>query len=66
MYRIKEPAPSMASKKFSQAWETQINLNDISEVLEWTRRLGCSDSRLREATRVVGLNAADVRRYLGR
>ena len=66
MDRIKEPAPNMAPNKFSQAWETQINLDDLSEVLDWTRRLGCSESHLREAIRAVGLKAANVRRYLGR
>lgn len=57
---------STALSKFAQSWNVHINLDELSEILFWSRRLGCSEQQLRDAVRLVGSNAADVRRYLKR
>ena len=56
----------MNLNSFAQSWDANIDLELPSEILYWTRRLGCSERQLRDAVRTVGRNAASVRRYLGR
>jgi len=55
-----------ALNKFADSWDAHIDLGRTSEILYWSQRLGCSEKQLRDAVRVVGVNAASVRRYLGR
>jgi len=43
----------------------RINLNEDYEVRYWTRELGVSAERLREAVEAVGSSADAVRRHLG-
>ena len=57
---------NMALNKFAQSWDALIDLDLPSEMLYWSRRLGCSAQQLRDAVRAVGRNAASVRRYLAR
>jgi hypothetical protein len=57
---------SLALGKFAQSWQVRINLDERHEILHWIRRLGCSESQLRDAMRAVGPIAADVKRHLGR
>ena len=52
--------------KFADSWDANIDLARTADILYWSPRLGCSERQLREAVRVVGVNAASVRRYLGR
>ncbi len=56
----------LTMNKFAESWDANIDLTLLSEILYWTRRLGCSERQLREAVRTVGRNAASVRRWLGR
>ena len=42
----------------------RINLNEDYEVRYWTRELGVSAERLREAVEAVGSSADAVRRHL--
>ena len=56
----------VALGKFAESWDALIDLEQASEILYWSQRLGCSEQQLREAVRAVGRNAASVRRYLGR
>ena len=55
-----------ALNKFADSWDANIDLARTSDILYWSQRLGCSEKQLRDAVRVVGVNAASVRRYLGR
>ena len=55
-----------ALDKFADSWDAHIDLARTSEILYWSQRLGCSEKQLRAAVRAVGVNAASVRRYLGR
>ena len=52
--------------KFADSWDSNIDLARTSEILYWSQRLGCSERQLRDAVRRVGVNAASVRRFLGR
>ena len=45
---------------------SQIDVNQIGEVIHWCRRLGCTQDQLRTAVATVGPLADDVRSYLGR
>ena len=64
--RVNQESTGTASSKLAMSWEARINLGELSQILHWSRRLGCSEPQLRDAVRAVGMNAADVRRYLGR
>ena len=55
-----------ALSKLAKSWQVDIDLDDRSEILHWSRRLGCSELHLRDAVQAVGRDGADVRRYLGR
>lgn len=41
-----------------------VNLNQEHEVRYWTKELGVTESRLREAVQEVGTSAAKVREFL--
>src|SRR5690348_2225821 len=43
---------------------SRINVNEPYEVDYWCRRFGCSESRLRDAVKSVGVMVSDVERYL--
>jgi uncharacterized protein DUF3606 len=43
----------------------RINLNQKWEIDYWTRELGVSEEKLRQAVAIVGNSAAAVRAYLG-
>jgi len=43
-----------------------ISLSERYEVEYWTKALGVSESKLREAVARVGKSAAAVRKYLGK
>ena len=45
---------------------SQIDVNQIGEVIHWCRRFGCSQEQLRAAVKAVGACADDIRSYLGR
>ena len=66
MAEVRQTAPKKPPSKFAKSWDEHINLDEVSEVLHWSRRLGCSEDQLRAAMSAVGPNAADVRRYLRR
>lgn len=44
----------------------RINVNERWEIQYWTERMGVTDAQLREAVRMVGPTAAEVRKYLRR
>jgi hypothetical protein len=43
----------------------KININQSWEVDYWTKTLGASEARLKEAVKAVGPMVSDVKRYLG-
>jgi len=43
---------------------TRINVNEPWEVRWWTKQLGCTEAKLREAVKAVGVMVVDVKRYL--
>jgi len=43
---------------------TRINVNESWEVRWWTKQLGCTEAKLREAVKAVGVMVVDVKRYL--
>lgn len=43
----------------------RINLGEEHEVRYWTKALGVSEQKLREAVSAVGVSAEAVRRHLG-
>jgi hypothetical protein len=45
---------------------TRINVNEQWEVDWWTKELGVTEAKLREAVRAVGVMVKDVRKYLGK
>lgn len=45
---------------------TKINVHEDWELEYWSKELGVSKDRLREAVKAVGTSAAAVRRYLGK
>lgn len=44
----------------------RISLSEDYEVRDWTKSLGVSEERLREAVKAVGNSANKVREYLNR
>lgn len=42
----------------------RINVHERHELDYWTKALGCTEQQLLDAVHVVGVMAADVRRYL--
>lgn len=44
----------------------RINVNEPYEVAYWTKTLGVSEQKLRDAVRAVGVSVAAVRRHLGK
>jgi hypothetical protein len=44
----------------------RINVNERWEIQYWTERMGVTDAQLREAVRMVGPTAGEVRKYLRR
>lgn len=44
----------------------RVNVNESWEVKWWCNHFKCTDAQLRDAVRVVGEMADDVRRQLGR
>jgi hypothetical protein len=44
----------------------RINVNEQYEVSYWTKALGVSEQKLRDAVRAVGVSVAAVRRHLGK
>jgi hypothetical protein len=44
----------------------RINVNEPYEVSYWTKTLGVSEQKLREAVRAVGVSVAAVKKYLGK
>ncbi len=51
--------------KSGPADRSRINIHQAHEVAYWTKALGVSEQRLREAVAAVGVMAADVRAHLG-
>jgi hypothetical protein len=46
--------------------DIRININQPHEVVYWTKTLGVSEQRLREAVGAVGPMVKDVKKYLGK
>ncbi|HYD92388.1 MAG TPA: DUF3606 domain-containing protein [Flavobacterium sp.] len=44
--------------------DSRININQDHEVQYWTKELGVSAEKLREAVKAVGVMVKDVRAYL--
>jgi hypothetical protein len=44
----------------------RIDINDPTEVRNWTKALGVTEAKLREAVRAVGTSSAAVRKYLNK
>lgn len=44
----------------------RINVNEEYEVRYWTKTLGVSEEKLRDAVKKVGVMTADVRKALGK
>jgi hypothetical protein len=42
----------------------RIDINDPAEVRNWTKALGVTEAKLREAVRKVGTSSTKVRKYL--
>ncbi|SKA73561.1 Protein of unknown function [Clostridium sp. USBA 49] len=42
----------------------RIDINDLSEVKNWCKALGCTESELKAAVRAVGTSAKAIREYL--
>lgn len=61
--RQKETTMPDDSKK-TGADRKLISLEQEHEVRDWAASLGCSEQELREAVRVVGHSADEVRRFL--
>lgn len=51
--------------KTGKADDSRINIHQDHEVQYWTRKLGVTAERLREAVRLVGPMVRDVKRHLG-
>ncbi|WP_213278934.1 DUF3606 domain-containing protein [Chryseobacterium indologenes] len=45
---------------------TKINVNETWELDYWSKELGVTKERLKEAVRAVGTSVEDVKRYLGK
>lgn len=45
---------------------SKINVHEDWELEYWSKELGVSKEKIREAVKVVGTSAAAVRRYLGK
>ncbi len=45
---------------------TKINVNESWELDYWSKELGITKERLKEAVRAVGTSVKDVKRYLGK
>jgi len=43
-----------------------ISLEEDYEVRDWTKSLGCTEAKLREAVKAVGNSAEKVREYLAK
>jgi hypothetical protein len=43
-----------------------VNIHEAYEVRDWSRRLGVTEEKLREAHKAVGPSADAIRRYLGK
>jgi hypothetical protein len=43
---------------------SRINIREPWEVAYWTKTLGCSESKLKQAVAAVGVMAKDVREWL--
>ena len=44
----------------------RININEDHEIRYWTKALGVSEEKLREAVAAVGVSADAVRQHLGK
>ncbi|WP_082833171.1 DUF3606 domain-containing protein [Geobacter anodireducens] len=44
----------------------RIDINDPSEVRDWTMSFGCTPAELRKAVSEVGTSAAAVKKYLNK
>lgn len=44
----------------------RVNVNELHEVRYWTRTLGVTEAQLRSAVAAAGVEAKDVRTYLGK
>jgi hypothetical protein len=53
-------------KKTGKADDSRINVNQPHEVQYWTRTLGVTEQRLREAVGKAGVMVREVRKYLGK
>lgn len=53
-------------KKMGSPDDSRININQPHEVAYWTRTLGVTEAKLKEAVRAVGVMVKDVRKYLGK
>lgn len=45
---------------------TKVNVNESWELDYWSKELGVTKERLKEAVKAVGTSAAAVKRYLGK
>ncbi len=45
---------------------TKINVHESWELDYWSKELGVTKERLKEAVRAVGTSVEDVKRYLGK
>lgn len=53
-------------KKTGKQDDSRININESYEVSYWTKTLGVSADKLKEAVRAVGPMVKDVSKYLGK
>lgn len=52
--------------KRGAADRTRINVHEDYELQYWTKELGVSEEKLKEAIKKVGVMADDVRKHLGK
>lgn len=43
-----------------------IDLNDLYELHDWCKTLGCTKQELRSAVEVVGTSGSEIRKYLAK
>lgn len=66
MLTIKRFAMADDLKNTGKGDDIRINVNQDHEVAYWTKTLGVTEAKLREAVKEVGVLVKDVKRYLGK
>ena len=52
--------------KIDRPDQARININELSDLQEWSNKFGVSPDRLKEAVAKVGPMASEVAKFLGR